>query len=125
MTKEAVIQNFFESFGLPAFPAVSVPTASDERPAFPYITYIAYTDSDLERFVCSCSLYYRSENWVDINAKTREISQYVGVGRVLECDGGAVIVRKSSPFAQPMGDDSDNMIKRKVLMFEFMFATTY
>ena len=125
MTVDAVIQSFFESFGLPAFPATSVPTSGDEKPTFPYLTYIAPTDSDFGRIAVSASLYYRTENWTGINAKVREISEAIGTKMVLPCDNGAIIVRKGSPFAQPMGDDSDNMIKRKVLAFEFLYVTTY
>ena len=124
MTKDASIQSFFESFGLSAFPATSVPTGAD-APEFPYITYTAPTDSDLGRISVNASVYYRTTNWTDINAKIREISETVGMGVTLECDEGAIIVRKSSPFAQPLGDDSDNMIKRKVLTFEFLFVTIY
>lgn len=125
MNKDAAIQSFFESFELPAFPAMSVPTSGDEKPDFPYITYIAPTDSDLERISVSASVYYRSESWAGLNAKVREISESVRRGVVIPCDEGAIIIRKATPFAQPLGDDSDNMIKRKVLMFEFLFATTY
>lgn len=124
MTKEAAIQSFFESFGLVAYPAVSVPTGSD-APEFPYITYSVPTDSDLARVLATASLWYRTMNWTQINSKVRQISQEVGDKVVLECDGGAIIIRKSTPFAQPLGDDSDNMIKRKILTFEFLFATTY
>ena len=99
MTKNAAIQSFFESFGLPAYPATSVPTSGDEKPSFPYITYSASTDSDMERTMVSASVWYRSESWTALNAK-------------------------GTPWAQPMGDDSDNMIKRKILNFEFLFATT-
>lgn len=125
MTKNAAIQSFFESFGLPAYPATSVPTSGDEKPDFPYITYIASTDQGIERVGVTASVYYRTESWTGINAKVDEISQFVGMGVVLQCDDGAIIVRKGSPWAQPMGDDSDNMIKRKILTFEFLYATTY
>lgn len=124
MTKEAAIQSFFESFGLNAYPATSVPTGAD-APAFPYITYNAPTDSDLERLSVSASVYYRSTSWAGINAKVRQISEAVGRCFVVDCDEGGIIIRKGTPFAQPMGDDSDNMIKRKVLNFEFLFATVY
>lgn len=122
MTKDAAIQSFFESFGLNAYPATSVPTGSD-APSFPYITYNAPTDSDLGRTAVSASVWYRTTNWTQLNSKVRQISESVGSRKVLECDDGAIIVRKSTPFAQPLGDDSDNMIKRKVLTFEFLFAT--
>lgn len=123
MTKNAAIQSFFETF-LPAYPTVSVPTSGDEKPSFPYITYSAPTDSDMERTMVSASVWYRSESWTALNAMVDTISEYVGTRRVLECDNGGIIVRKGTPWAQPMGDDSDNMIKRKILNFEFLFATT-
>jgi hypothetical protein len=125
MTKNAAIQSFFESFGLPVYPAVSVPTSGDEKPSFPYITYSAPTDSNMERTMVSASVWYRSESWTALNAMVDTISQYVGTRRTLECDEGGIIVRKGTPFAQPMGDDSDNMIKRKILNFEFLYATIY
>lgn len=124
MTKNAAIQSFFETF-LPAYPATSVPTSGDEMPAFPYLTYIVNTDQGIERASATASVYYRTESWTGINAKVDEISQAIGAGIVLNCDEGAIIVRKGSPWAQPMGDDSDNMIKRKILNFEFLFATIY
>ena len=125
MNKDAAIHSFFESFGLSAFPATSVPTSGDEKPDFPYITYTFSTDSDLERTIANASVWHRSESWAGLNATVRNISESVGGGVVIQCDEGAIIIRKSSPFAQPMGDDSDNMIKRKILNFEFLYATTY
>lgn len=125
MTKNAAIQSFFESFGLPAYPATSVPTSGSEMPEFPYITYTVPTDWGVERVAGSASVYYRTESWTGINAKVDAISSAVGAGVTLTCDEGGIIVRKGSPWAQPMGDDSDNMIKRKILTFEFLFATTY
>ena len=124
MTKDAVIQSFFESFGLPAYPAISVPTG-DDAPDFPYITYSAPTDSDLSKVMVTASLWYRSTLWTEVNAMARLISQTIGQSYTLPCDEGGIIVRKGSPWAQPMGDDSDNMIKRKILTFEFTFVTTY
>lgn len=124
MTKDAAIQAFFESFGLNAYPATSVPTGAD-APAFPYITYTVPVDSDLGRIAGNASVWYRGTSWAPLNAKVKQISQNIGGGTVLECDEGGIIVRKGSPWAQPMGDDSDNMIKRKILTFEFLFATIY
>lgn len=124
MTKNAAIHSFFSSFGLPAFPSASVPTSGDEKPDFPYLTYSVPTSSDMDVVQCDASLWYRTESWTGINAKTEEISQLVGKAYLLECDGGGIIVRKGQPFAQPMGDDTDNMIKRKNLTFELTFGTT-
>lgn len=125
MTKNAVIHEFFSGFGLDAYPSSSVPTTGDESPQFPYLTYSANTDSALSRMGVTASLWYRSESWTALNAKVDEISQAIGSGITLDCDEGGIIIRKGSPWAQPLGDDSDNMIKRKILNFEFLYATTY
>lgn len=124
MTKEAAIQAFFESFGLNAYPATSVPTG-EQAPAFPYITYNAPTDSDLNRLIVTASVYYRDMSWTGVNAKVRQISETIGDKKIVQCDEGGLIIRKGSPFAQPMSDDADDMVKRKVLTFEFLYATVY
>lgn len=123
MTKNAAIQAFFSGFGLNAYPATSVPTGPD-APDYPYVTYTAPTDASLGRVAVQASLWYRSSKWTDINAKVEAISKEIGAGVVIGCDDGAIIVRRGSPWAQPMGDDSDNMIKRKILNMEFLYATT-
>lgn len=123
MTKNAAIQAFFSGFGLDAYPSISVPTG-DDAPDYPYVTYTAPTAAALGRVAVQASLWYRSSSWIAINAKVDAISKEIGAGVVIECDDGAIIVRRGSPFAQPMGDDSDNMIKRKILSFEFLYATT-
>ena len=125
MTKNAVIHEFFSGFGLNAYPSVSVPTSGDEMPDFPYLTYSVNTDWGDARNLCTASLWYRSESWTAINAKVDEISQAIGLGITLECDEGGIIVRKGNPWSQPMGDDSDNLVKRKILTFEFLYETIY
>ena len=125
MNKNAAIHSFFSSFGLTAYPASSVPTSGDEMPEYPYITYSVNTDQGVEKVQGNASVWYRSESWTGINAKVDQISQAIGTRITLECDEGGIIVRKGTPWAQPMGDDSDNMVKRKILTFEFLFATTY
>lgn len=125
MTKNAAIHQFFSSFGLNAYPSASVPTSGDEMPEFPYLTYSVPTSSDMDVVSCDASLWYRTESWLEINAKVEQISQTIGRSYLLECDDGGIIVRKGTPFAQPMGDDTDNMIKRKILSFELTFVTVY
>ena len=117
MTKNAAIQRFFEFFGLPAFPATSVPASGEEMPDLPYITYNVSTGQDIEKTIATASVYYRSESWAGLNAKVDEISRAVGAGMTLVCDEGGIIVRKGSPWAQPMGDNGDDMINRKILSF--------
>ena len=120
MTKAAAIYQFWNSFGLTAYEENTVPTDA----TFPYITYQLVTDSFDREIQLSASLWYRSESWTDINSKTEEISRKIGRGgKIIPCDGGAIWLKRGQPFAQNMGDESDNLIKRKYLNITAEFMT--
>ena len=120
MTKAAAIYQFWSSFGLTAYEENTVPTDA----AFPYITYQLVTDSFDREIPLTASLWYRSESWTVINAKTEEISQKISRGgKIIACDGGAIWLKRGQPFAQSMGDESDNLIKRKYLNITAEFMT--
>lgn len=123
MTKAAAIQEFWGSFGLAAFEENAVPTGED-KPEFPYITYEFISDAFGANTALTSSLWYRSPSWLEINAKTEEVSRYIGRGGVmLPCDGGAIWIRRGTPFAQSTGDDSDDQIKRKYINITAEFLT--
>lgn len=124
MTKNAAIQDFFEGFGLNAFPSASVPTEGADVPDFPYLTYDFIIGTDMDRITSNASLWYRSDSWLGVNAKAWEISRAIGRSKVIPCDDGALILRRASPFIQPMGDENDDKIKRNVLQFDVTFVTT-
>lgn len=120
MTKAAAIYQFWSSFGLTAYEENSVP----DEAAFPYITYQLVTDSFDSEIQLTASVWYRSESWTGINAKTEEISQKIRRGgKIISCDGGAIWLKRGQPFAQSMGDESDDLIKRKYLNITAEFMT--
>ena len=120
MTKAAAIYQFWNSFGLTAYEENSVPDDAD----FPYITYQLVTDSFDREIPLTASLWYRSEIWTAINDKTEEISQKISRGgKIIPCDGGAIWLKRGQPFAQNMGDESDDLIKRKYLNITAEFMT--
>ena len=120
MTKAAAIYQFWSGFGLTAYEENTVPTDA----TFPYITYQLVTDSFDREIPLTASLWYRSESWTAINAKTEEISQTISRGgKIISCDGGAIWLKRGQPFAQSMGDESDNLIKRKYLNITAEFIT--
>ena len=120
MTKAAAIYQFWNSFGLKAY---EENTVTDDA-AFPYITYQLVTDSFDREVPVTASLWYRSESWTAINAKTEEISQKISRGgKIIACDGGAIWLKRGQPFAQNMGDESDDLIKRKYLNITAAFMT--
>lgn len=122
-TKAATIYEFWNSFEMPAYEENSVPTGED-APKFPYITYQLVTDSLGNEVAMTASLWYRGTSWVEANAKTEEISQRIGrKGIVLDCNGGKVWIKRGTPFAQNMGDESDNLIKRKYLNITAEYLT--
>ena len=120
MTKASTIYQFWNSFGLTAYEENSVP----DDAAFPYITYQLVTDSFDREIPLTVSIWYLSESWTGINAKTEEISQKISRGgKVIPCDSGAIWLKRGQPFAQSMGDESDNLIKRKYLNITAEFMT--
>ena len=120
MTKAAAIYQFWNSFSLTAYEENTVPTDA----SFPYITYQLVTDSFDREIPLTASLWYRSESWTAINAKTEEISQKISRGgKIISCDGGAIWLKRGQPFAQNMGDESDGLIKRKYLNITAEFMT--
>ena len=68
MTKAAAIYQFWSGFGLTAYEENTVP----DDATFPYITYQLVTDSFDREIPLTASLWYRSESWTGINAKTEE-----------------------------------------------------
>ena len=120
MTKAAAIYQFWNSFGLTAYEENSVPDGAQ----FPYITYQLVTDSFDREIPLSASLWYRSESWTGINAKAEEISKKISRGgKIISCDDGAIWLKRGQPFSQNMGDESDDLIKRKYLNITAEFLT--
>ena len=120
MTKAAAIYQFWNIFGLPAYEENTVP----DDASFPYLTYQLVTDSFGHEVSVAASLWYRSESWTAINAKTEEISHTISRGgKIIPFDGGAIWLKRGQPFAQNMGDESDDLIKRKYLNVTAEFIT--
>lgn len=124
MTKESALYNFWNDFGIPAYEENAV-FVLEKAPEFPYITYEVQTDSfDGGTLSLSASLWYRSTSWTDINAKKRKISERLGRnGVIISCDNGGIWITRGSPFAQNMGDDTDDMIKRVLINVSAQFIT--
>jgi hypothetical protein len=119
MTKAAAIYQFWGTF-LTAYEENTVP----EDATFPYITY-QFVEGSLGNDVqMTASVWYRGSTWVGANAKAQEISDAIGQGgKILSCDGGKIWLKRGTPFAQNMGDDTDNLIKRKYLNITAEFLT--
>ena len=123
MTKGEAIQQFWESFGLTAYDENTVP---DDAP-FPYITYQVHTGSIGDVCIVNTSLWYRSYSWKEISEKTEEISEAIAkmYPPSIKINGGRLYITKGAPFAQRMGDASDDAIRRMLLSINYEFLTEY
>lgn len=118
MNKIQALYNFWSSFGLEAYDETSVPDDSQ----LPYITYENADDNFGNEIAISASLWYRDTSWKGISEKSIEISDAITRGgKLVAYDGGAFWIRKGSPWAQRMSDDSDDSIRRIVLNLEIEF----
>lgn len=128
MTPEAAVYQFLSGFSMPAYASASVPDQdSPEWEGFPYLTYDIsvswWMDGDTNMPV---NLWYRTEGEVAINAKAREIGRAIGDGgTVLACDGGAVWVKRGSPWSQAVNTEgSDRNVKRRYLNLSLEYLVT-
>ena len=122
MTKEQAIQDFWSSFGLPAYDSQTVP----QNAVMPYITYDVYTSRFEDVVTLSASIWYYSTSWKAISDKASEIARYIGTGfQVKKVDGGYMWITQGAPFAQRMSDPADEMIRRIYLITQAEFLTAY
>ena len=120
MTKASALYNFWSGFGLTAYEENTVPTDAK----FPYITYQVVTDSFGAEIALTASVWYRGTSWVEANAKAEEISRYISRGgKTMPVDGGVLWLKRGTPFSQSMGDETDDLIKRKYLNITAEFLT--
>lgn len=119
MTKGAALQSFFEGFGIPAYPATSVP----EDAAFPYLTYTPVFDSWGNPLSLTVNLWYRTESEAVPNAKAQEIATALGGGKYIQCDGGALLLSRGAPWCQSMADSTDLQIKRRYINITAEYLT--
>ena len=112
------LQAFWESFDIPAYDEDTVP----DRATLPYITYEASNDFFEAEVAQTANIYYRSTSWAAVTAKEQEIAEKITRGGIyLKCDEGAIWIKRATPWAQRMGDQSDDMIRRIVLNYTVEF----
>lgn len=121
MTKSAALQAFFESFGIKAYPASSVPDDTE----FPWLTYEPILSTwDGDEASITVNLWYRTESEKTPNDKAAEISEAIGMGgKIIPCDGGAIWIKRGSPFCQSLSDEADYIIKRRYIQLTAAFLT--
>lgn len=116
MDKLQALNNFWNSFDIPAYDQYTVP--DEAKP--PYITYEASVGDLNHPVFVTASLWYYGKSWTDIEAKEKQIFERISGGTNIPYDGGAFWLVEGSPKSQRMGDSND-MIRRKVLNFTIEF----
>lgn len=122
MTKGAALHQFFSGFGMDAYAASAVPADA----VFPYLTHDLVIDSfDNGEVSLTVNLWFYTESEAIPNAKVEEISKAIGMGgHLIECDGGYIWLKRGSPFAQSLKDDTAPNIKRRYLNISAEYFTT-
>lgn len=126
MTKEAALLQFFSSFGIPAYVSTNVVNEDGEEDVtFPYLTYEPITSAWEDGEVgITVNLWYYGESEAPANAKARELSERIGLGgKVLRCDGGAIWLKRGSPWCQNLRDEVDPQIKRRYIQVTAEYFT--
>jgi len=118
MDKNHALNNFWNSFGIPAYDSMAVP----DDAKYPYITFTVADGEFGDSVALSSSVWYRSTNWTGVTDKTEQISRAIGRGgKMISYDGGSIWIRKETPFSQRMDDPNDDMIRRMYLQYSLDF----
>lgn len=119
MTETEAIYNFFNSFGMPAYPANAVP----DDLVFPWITYENNIDIPFSNAISiTVNLWYRTESEAIPNKKVREIFERIGRGGTqIPYTDGAIWITCGSPFSIALNDENDSSIKRRALNINLEF----
>ena len=105
-TAQALYQ-FWNSFGLSAYTEDTIPDDAQ----LPYITYSLVESEILSPTSHYAQVWYRDTGNVALSETVAEIKSAIGEGVRIPCEGGYVVLRPSTPFAQLMVD-SDPEIRR-------------
>lgn len=115
VTMEMALYDFFSTFDIPCYDENFVPADAE----FPYLTYETKTAEFGDTVALTCSLWYRSESWLEADAKRQEIFDFLGRGGASTgFTGGCIWLKRGSPFSQRMGSKKDEMIKRIYINLE-------
>jgi len=96
------LYEFWSGFGIPAYTIDTVPDEDENGDPVvpPYITYSLVETEPLESATHYAQVWYTSTSNAELSRKVDEIKEAIGDGVRIDCDGGVVVIRPSTPFAQ-------------------------
>ena len=112
MTKGAALQAFFSQF-MDAYAASAVP----EDVTCPYLTYELITSAwGGGEIGLTVNMWFRTTSEKEPNAAVEKLSKAIGLGGVqIPCDDGVIWLKRGSPWAQSLTDETDKTIKRRYI----------
>ena len=112
MTKGAALQSFFDSI-MPSYASSSVP----DNATFPYLTYELITSAwNGGEVGLTVNMWFRTTSEKEPNAAVDKLSKAIGLGGVqIPCDDGVIWLKRGSPWAQSLTDETDKTIKRRYI----------
>lgn len=122
MDSQQALNNWWNSFQWRAFEENTVPDDALSKYGH-YLTYSAGT-SEFERpMMLTVSAWERSTSWTGTVNKAFEIEAAIGLGgTVIPFDGGAIWIKRGSPFSQRMSDEDDT-VRRVYMNIEVEYFT--
>ena len=121
MNKTQAVQEFWSSFGIPAYDESTVP----DDAKMPYITYSVSTGAMGNGLLWSASLWYRTKSWRDIELKALAIAESLGRYGYhnIRIDDGYLILTQGTPFSQRVPDEDDSVRRIYInVMAEYLTA---
>lgn len=121
MTKGAALQSFFDGI-MTAYAASAVP----DDATLPYLTYDLITSAWGDGEVgLTVNMWFRTTSEKEPNAAVDKLSKAIGLGGVqLPCDDGIIWLKRGSPWAQSLTDETDKTIKRRYINVTAEYLTT-
>lgn len=121
MTETAALLNFFSGFGLDAYPNTAVP----DNTLLPYLTYeVERSSLGKGEVYITVQLWYKTDSEAVPNAKVDEIAKAIGRGgNIIDCDSGAIWIKKGSPWCINANAENDNTIKLRQLNVTLEYLT--
>ena len=121
MTKTQALLEFFNSFGVDAYPNTAVP----DKAKLPYMSYEVKTGSFGNLPVpIGVSLFYHTDSESVPNAKAEEIGKRLGDGgATVRCDDGLLWIKKGDPFCLNQNVQDDNSTKLRFMNMYIEFIT--
>lgn len=119
MTKAVAFQNLLNSV-MPSYAVASVP----DNAVLPYQTYEYREGSFYDGPISITVNQYSHGGEAEANHHVKVLSEAVGMsGRLLNCEDGAIWIKRGSPFAQSVVNAEDQSIKRRYINLTVEFIT--